>query len=78
VKSGAEVRLFSAIVFKRLNRNGRGTHRGDLRIGPARYGELEIDAFALTRTASSQDDSEKPDTKKVIVLHLFLLRDEMV
>ncbi len=76
--SGAEMRSVGAIVFKRLNRDGRGTHRDDLLLGPAHYGDREIDALALARTANRQDDPEKPDPYDLIMLHISLPRDAMV
>ena len=54
VMSGAETRSVGAMVFKRLNRDGRGTHRDDLLTGPAHYGDCQIDALALACTAAAK------------------------
>ena len=66
------------MVFKRLNRDSRGTHRNDLLTGLAGYGDHEIDAFALACTAERQEDSEKSDPDELIVPHMSLLHDAIV
>ena len=47
-------------------------------IGPAPYGNLEIDILAFASTAGNQDNSKKPDSYDLIVLHKSLPRDVMV
>src|SRR4026209_1288195 len=71
--SGAETRSVGAMVFKRLNRDGRGPHRDDLLTGHAYYGDRQIDALAFGCAAGSQEHSEKPDAEKFIVFHKALL-----
>jgi hypothetical protein len=39
------------MVLKRLNRDGRGTHRNNLLTGTVRGGDGQIDALAFARTA---------------------------
>jgi hypothetical protein len=48
--SGTETRSVGAMVFKRLNRDGRGTHRNDLLTGPAHDWDRQIDALAFACT----------------------------
>jgi hypothetical protein len=74
---GTKTRSVGATVFKRLNRDGRGTHRNDRSIAPAHKGDREINPLALARTACGQEHPENPDAcddMGAIVFHIVLLR----
>ena len=51
VMSGTETRSVRAMVFKRLNRDGRGTHRDDPFVAPAHDRDRKINPLAIACTA---------------------------
>src|SRR5512134_1903069 len=72
VMPDAEVRSVGAMVLKRLNRNGRRTHRSNLLTRHACYGDIDIDAFPLASTACCQGNPQEPDDKKLRMFHRTL------